>query len=45
MLRVRSIAGQTPNLNYNLTRQPDLDPIDELAKAAARSALSAAGNG
>ena len=35
MLRVRSIAGQTPNLNYNLTRQPDLDPIDELAKAAA----------
>ena len=35
VLRVRSIAGQTPNLNYNLTRQPDLDPIDELAKAAA----------
>ena len=35
VLRVRSIAGQTPNLNYNLTRQPDLDPIDELAKASA----------
>ncbi|MEN4922555.1 hypothetical protein ABE485_28055 [Achromobacter spanius] len=34
VLRVRSIGGQTPNLNYNLTRQPDLDPIDELAKAA-----------
>ncbi|MCY1200863.1 hypothetical protein D9M72_123130 [compost metagenome] len=35
VLRVRSIGGQTPNLNYNLTRQPDLDPIDELAKAGA----------
>lgn len=35
VLRVRSIGGQTPNLNYNLTRQPDLDPIDELAKANA----------
>ncbi|MBB1597593.1 copper resistance protein NlpE N-terminal domain-containing protein [Achromobacter sp. UMC46] len=35
VLRVRSIAGQTPNLNYNLTRQPDLDPIDELAKSPA----------
>lgn len=35
VLRVRSIGGQTPNLNYNLTRQPDLDPIDELAKAQA----------
>ncbi|AVJ26103.1 copper resistance protein NlpE N-terminal domain-containing protein [Achromobacter spanius] len=35
VLRVRSIGGQTPNLNYNLTRQPDLDPIDELASAAA----------
>jgi hypothetical protein len=35
VLRVRSIDGQTPNLNYNLTRQPDLDTIDELAKAAA----------
>ena len=32
MCCVRSIAGQTPNLNYNLTRQPDLDPIDELAQ-------------
>ena len=51
VLRVRSIAGQTPNLNYNLTRQPDLDPIDELAKAAApqcperrRQRLNAAGS-
>lgn len=35
VLRVRSIGGQTPNLNYNLTRQPDLDPIDELASAPA----------
>ncbi|MCD0498686.1 copper resistance protein NlpE [Achromobacter sp. MY14] len=35
VLRVRSIGGKTPNLNYNLTRQPDLDPIDELAKATA----------
>lgn len=35
VLRVRAIGGQTPNLNYNLTRQPDLDPIDELAKAKA----------
>lgn len=34
VLRLRSIAGQVPNLNYNLTRQPDLDPIDELAKQA-----------
>ena len=39
VLRVRSIAGQTPNLNYNLTRQPDLDPIDELARPPRRSAL------
>ena len=37
MLRVRSIAGQTPNLNYNLTRQPDLDP-DELERRAAGNA-------
>lgn len=35
VLRVRSVGGQTPNLNYNLTRQPDLDPIDELAQADA----------
>jgi hypothetical protein len=32
VLRLRAIAGVTPNLNYTLTRQPDLDPIDELAK-------------
>lgn len=32
VLRLRSIAGVTPNLNYTLTRQPDLDPIDEMAK-------------
>lgn len=30
-LRVRSMDGQTPNLAYNLTRQPDIDPIDELS--------------
>lgn len=35
MLRVRSMDGQTPNLNYSLTRQPDLDPISELSSAAA----------
>ncbi|MFQ1062897.1 copper resistance protein NlpE N-terminal domain-containing protein [Bordetella trematum] len=29
-LRVRSVNGRTPNLNYTLTRQPDLDPIAEL---------------
>ncbi|OZI62545.1 copper resistance protein NlpE N-terminal domain-containing protein [Bordetella genomosp. 11] len=32
VLRLRAIAGVTPSLNYTLTRQPDLDPIDELAK-------------
>jgi len=32
VLRLRSANGVTPNLNYTLTRQPDLDPIDELAK-------------
>ncbi|ARP83765.1 hypothetical protein CAL12_25125 [Bordetella genomosp. 8] len=32
VLRLRAIAGVTPNLNYTLTRQPDLDPINELAK-------------
>nr|WP_156414427.1 copper resistance protein NlpE N-terminal domain-containing protein [Bordetella sp. N] len=32
VLRLRSLAGVQPNLNYTLTRQPDLDPIDELAK-------------
>ena len=29
-LRLSSINGQVPNLVYNLARQPDLDPIDEL---------------
>lgn len=29
-LRLGSINGQTPNLSYNLARQPDLDPVDEL---------------
>ncbi|MFU1912354.1 copper resistance protein NlpE N-terminal domain-containing protein [Bordetella avium] len=29
-LRVRSVNGRTPNLNYTLTRQPDLDPVSEL---------------
>lgn len=32
VLRLRSIAGTTPNLNYTLTRQPDLDPIEELTR-------------
>ncbi|ANN69868.1 copper resistance protein NlpE N-terminal domain-containing protein [Bordetella bronchialis] len=32
VLRLRAIAGVTPSLNYTLTRQPDLDPINELAK-------------
>lgn len=35
VLRVRSVLGITPNLNYSLTRQPDLDPIDELSQQAA----------
>ncbi|HYG42002.1 MAG TPA: hypothetical protein VEA17_03700 [Bordetella sp.] len=34
VLRVRSVLGKTPNLNYSLTRQPDLDAIDELSKQA-----------
>lgn len=35
VLRVGSVLGVTPNLNYSLKRQPDLDPIDELSKEAA----------
>lgn len=35
VLRVRSVLGVTPNLNYSLTRQPDLDPIDELSQQPA----------
>jgi len=31
VLRVRSVLGKSPNLNYSLTRQPDLDAIDELS--------------
>jgi len=34
VLRVKSALGVTPNLNYNLTRQPDLDPINELNQQA-----------
>ena len=34
-LRLRSINGQTPNLVYTLSRQPDLDPIAELDKQPA----------
>ncbi len=34
-LRVRSVNGKTPNLNYTLTRQPDLDPVSELDKQPA----------
>ncbi|WP_144632512.1 copper resistance protein NlpE [Bordetella genomosp. 13] len=32
VLRVRSVLGNAPTLDYSLTRQPDLDPIDELVK-------------
>ncbi|MCD0504660.1 copper resistance protein NlpE N-terminal domain-containing protein [Bordetella petrii] len=35
VLRVRSVLGKSPNLNYSMTRQPDLDPIDELSKTPA----------
>ncbi|MDQ8033565.1 MAG: hypothetical protein REJ50_16255 [Bordetella sp.] len=35
-LRVRSVNGHTPNLNYTLTRQPDLDPIAELKQPEPR---------
>lgn len=34
VLQLRSVAGQRPALNYTLTRQPDLDPIDELGAAS-----------
>lgn len=34
-LRLRSIDGQTPNLTYTLSKQPDLDPISELDNAPA----------
>jgi hypothetical protein len=30
VLRLISINGDVPNLTYTLTRQPDLDPINEL---------------
>ena len=33
VLRLVSMNGDSPNLVYTLTRQPDLDPIDELNKA------------
>lgn len=35
VLRLISINGNTVNLTYTLTRQPDLDPINELDKTAA----------
>lgn len=35
VLRLQSIDGQTPNLTYTLSRQPDLDPIKELDGVAA----------
>jgi len=35
VLRLRTVNGQSPNLNYSLTRQPDLDPIEELSKRQA----------
>lgn len=31
VLRVRSVLGRAPTLDYSLTRQPDLDPIDEMS--------------
>ncbi|UOD50205.1 hypothetical protein [Orrella daihaiensis] len=37
VLQLRSIDGQTPNLTYTLSRQPDLDPISELDGVAAPS--------
>jgi hypothetical protein len=35
VLRLVSINGDSVNLTYTLTRQPDLDPIDELNKVTA----------
>jgi hypothetical protein len=35
VLRLVSINGDSVNLTYTLTRQPDLDPINELNKATA----------
>jgi hypothetical protein len=35
VLLLRSINGETPNLNYTLTRQPDVDPIAELDQTPA----------
>lgn len=35
VLRLRAISGVTPNLTYTLTRQPDLDPINELSPQTA----------
>lgn len=32
VLSIKSIRGRTPLLAYTLTRQPDLDPVDELSK-------------
>lgn len=34
-LQLVSMNGQSPNLTYTLSRQPDLDPIDELNKTPA----------
>jgi len=34
VLRVRAVNGEALSLAYRLTRQPDLDPMDELAKAS-----------
>lgn len=39
VIRLRTIDGQAPNLTYNISRQPDLDPIDELNKAPAPACL------
>ena len=39
VLRVKSVLGKSPNLNYSLTRQPDLDAIDELSGQPAPKCL------
>jgi hypothetical protein len=39
VLRLISINGDSVNLAYTLTRQPDLDPISELDKTAAPTCL------
>jgi hypothetical protein len=35
VLQLGSVGGKRPNLAYHLTRQPDLDPIDEVGREPA----------